>query len=142
MRYLAILISFLIISAFGVYLLPPYAVQSVVFFTINKSELDEMDMAFAASDERKWRSSVSGLKSIFKTKRDSRLYSIGMETRFERTYEIAFIKSSIDYQYCSPSLLYSDEVFIKCSISLQDGWILSYEGLIHSRIDELLEKKT
>ena len=71
----------------------------------------------------------------------ARLYSIGSEKRFDRYYNVSFIKGGLDYPFCSPMLIYSNAVDIKCNIELSDGWVLYYNGIIRHRLNELVEIK-
>lgn len=122
-------------------MLPPYAIQSLVFFTLNEDELNNFDQDFKEKEEQKTISTISGIAPIFKTKSGARLYFIGSNQRFGRVYDIAFIKNGSTKSTCTPLIIYSDEVAINCNINLSDNWVLNYSGIIRHRINELVESK-
>jgi len=141
LKVLISILAIIILSLAVTFSLPPYAVQSLVFYSLNKNELNNFDQNFSVSEKLKTESTISGIPKIWKTKYGARAYYVGSEQRFGRAYNIAFIKSGVNLPNCTPVIIYSDDVAINCNIELGNNWVLNYNGIIRHRLSELVKSK-
>lgn len=125
---LLLVVGVLLVLGIFDFSLPPYALQSYVWWAMKRTDFHSADKEFAASGTEKWQDTDLHVAPIFVARNGSRVYFIGSVTRFGRQYDIAYV-SGMASAMCKPFLFYSERPLI-CSLPLGAGWTLHYESPI------------